>query len=135
MGVILTGCVNIYNSPQESKSTPKTHGLFESPDQPLSEKCTLPAGVACLDFRYTGTAVEIFIQNGAGFNMSNIIVSVEDCTETDSIFKLINGQTNTFTIKCPLPSGIITRYIYFNYTNQQTGIQYEKQGEITLKIP
>jgi len=131
MYVFLVGCVNIYNSPQEN--TPK-HRFFESPDMPNPEMCTLPAGIACMDFRYTRSAIELNIQNGAGFNMTDVVVGVEGCDKTDMISKLVNSQTNTFIIECPLPSSFVSRKVLFKYTNEVTGIEHIKEGEVKLKV-
>ncbi|MBW2992192.1 hypothetical protein KY345_03165 [Candidatus Woesearchaeota archaeon] len=110
-----------------------------SPDRFLPEKCTLPAGIACLDFRYTGTAVEMSIQNGAGFDMSGVSVTVNGtgCNAMDntSSATLTNGQTVTYSVTCSPSSGKFKGDVTFAYTNQQTGMAHSKMGEIIVKIP
>jgi len=110
-----------------------------SPDRFLPEKCTLPSGVACLDFRYSGTAVEMSIQNGAGFDMSGVSVTVNgtgcNAADTTSGPTLTNGQTVTYSITCAPSSGKFKGDVVFAYTNQQTGMSHSKQGEIIVKIP
>ena len=109
-----------------------------SPDRFLPEKCTLPSGIACLDFRYTGTAVEMSIQNGAGFDMSAVTVTVNgtgcNAVSTGSA-TMTNGQTVTYAATCSPASGKFKGDVNFVYTNQQTGMQHLKQGEIIVKIP
>ena len=109
-----------------------------SPDRFLPEKCTLPAGIACLDFRYTGTAIEMTVQNGAGYDMSGITVSVNgtgcDATGTGSA-TLSNGQTSTYSVTCSPSSGKFKGDVNFVYTNQQTGMEHLKIGEVIVKIP
>jgi hypothetical protein len=110
-----------------------------SPDRFLPEKCTLPAGIACLDFRYTGTAVEMAIQNGAGFDMTNISVTVDGtgCTGTDSTTAptLTNGQQATYSVTCSPDSGKFKGTVTFDYVNQETGMSHSKIGEVIVKIP
>ena len=110
-----------------------------SPDRFLPEKCTLPSGVACLDFRYSGTAIEMSIQNGAGFDMSNVSVTVNgtgcNAVNTNGSVTLTNGQTDTYRVTCTPSSGKFKGDVTFAYTNQQTGMIHSKQGEIIVKIP
>ena len=110
-----------------------------SPDRFLPEKCTLPAGIACLDFRYTGTAIEMAIQNGGGFDMTNVSVAVDGtgCTGTDSTTQttLTNGQQATYSIACTPSSGKFKGTVTISYVNQETSMAHDKVGEIILKIP
>ena len=110
-----------------------------SPDRFLPEKCTLPSGVACLDFRYTGTAIEMSIQNGAGFDMSGVGISVNgtgcNAADTTSPTTLTNGQTITYSVTCSPAKGKFKGDVFMTYTNQQTGMTHLKQGEVIVKIP
>jgi uncharacterized protein (UPF0333 family) len=109
-----------------------------SPDRFLPEKCTLPAGIACLDFRYSGTAIEMSIQNGAGFDMSGVSVTINgtNCNANNSAGSgtLTNGQKDTYVVTCTPDSGKFKGDVTFAYTNQQTAMAHEAQGEIILKI-
>ena len=51
-----------------------------SPDRFLPEKCTMPSGIACLDFTQSGDTVTLSVQNAAGFDMSGVVVNLEDDT-------------------------------------------------------
>ena len=110
-----------------------------SPDRFLPEKCTLPSGIACLDSRYTGTAIEMVVQNGQGFDMTNISVSIDGtgCAGTDSTSgpTLTNGQQATYSITCSPTSGKFKGTVTVDYTNQETGMEHSKVGEIIVKIP
>ncbi|MBW2965595.1 hypothetical protein KY342_00660 [Candidatus Woesearchaeota archaeon] len=110
-----------------------------SPDRFLPEKCTLPSGIACLDFRYSGTAVEMSIQNGAGFDMTGVSVTINGtgCAGTDAATQptLTNGQKATYVITCSPSSGKFKGDVTFDYTNQATGMAHSKLGEIILRIP
>jgi hypothetical protein len=110
-----------------------------SPDRFLPEKCTLPAGIACLDFRYTGTAIEMAIQNGAGFDMTGISVAVNgtgcDASDATTAPTLTNGQQATYSVTCSPSSGKFKGAVTFAYTNQETGMAHSKVGEVIVKIP
>ncbi len=109
-----------------------------SPDRFLPEKCTMPAGIACVDFRYSGTAIEMALQNGGGFDMTNVSVSVNgtSCTGTDSTTQptLSNGDQATYSVTCSPSAGKFKGDVTFSYINQQTGMAHDKVGEIILKI-
>lgn len=111
-----------------------------SPDRFLPEKCTLPSGVACLDFTYSGSAIVMSIQNGAGFDMTGVTVGVNGAgcanATTTGPTTLTNGQQGTFTtVACTPASGKFKGDVNLVYTNQQTGMSHTKQGEIIVKIP
>ena len=110
-----------------------------SPDRFLPEKCTLPSGIACLDFRYSGSAIQMSIQNGQGFDMTNVSVSINGtgCTGTDSTTAptLTNGQKATYSVSCTPSSGKFKGTVTMAYVNQETGMSHSKVGEIIIKIP
>jgi hypothetical protein len=104
----------------------------------IYEKCTLSAGITCLDFRYTGTTIEMTIQNAAGFDMSNIKIAVDGAgcnAAAAGSATLTNGQTETYSAECTPTSGEFNGNINLTFTNQQTDIENSKPGEITLNIP
>ncbi|MBN1543951.1 hypothetical protein JW898_00650 [Candidatus Woesearchaeota archaeon] len=114
-----------------------------SPDRFLPEKCTLPSGVACLDFTGTSTQVDLVIQNSAGFDMQNVNVYVNSTTTSFSCPVLAPGDT-TLTdgekdqYQCTgltLPSGKFKGTLSIDYLNAQTGMTHTKAGELILKIP
>ena len=113
-----------------------------SPDRFLPEKCTLPSGIACLDFTATSTEVVLVIQNSAGFDMTGVVVSVNSTTDNFVCTPagddtLTDGEKDIFT-GTPSPaltSGKFKGVINIAYTNSQTTLPHNKAGEIILKIP
>jgi len=109
-----------------------------SPDRFLPEKCTLPSGMACLDFRYTGTGFELVIQNSAGFDMSGITVGIDGAgcvaNASSGSTTLTNGQKDTYTVTCSPTAGKFKGDINVLYTNQQTGMVHTKTGELIAKV-
>jgi uncharacterized protein (UPF0333 family) len=113
-----------------------------SPDRFLPEKCTLPSGVACLDFTGISTAVTLVIQNSAGFDMQNVVVSINSTTSNAACTAavdttLTDGEKDTYTCTPSpvLPSGKFKGTLNINYLNAQTGMTHVKSGELILKIP
>jgi hypothetical protein len=109
-----------------------------SPDRFLPEKCTLPSGIACLDFNYDGTNINMRIQNSAGFDMSNIsvIINGTGCQNNDnSPATLTDGEQQTYSVNCTPTSGKFKGVLRVDYVNTQTTMTHTKLGEIILKIP
>ena len=113
-----------------------------SPDRFLPEKCTLPSGVACLDFTGTSTLVTLVIQNSAGFDMQTVAVTINSTTANfgctpanDNV--LTDGEKDTYTCtpSPALPSGKFKGTINIDYVNAQTTMPHTKSRELILKIP
>jgi len=114
-----------------------------SPDRFLPEKCTLPSGVACLDFTGASSQVELVIQNSAGFDMQNVSVYINStittgfpCTAAGDT-TLTDGEKDTYTCTPTpvLPAGKFKGTLNIDYVNAQTTMSHTKAGELILKIP
>ena len=111
-----------------------------SPDKFLPSKCTLPAGVACTDFKVTagltpttGTMI-IVLRNGMGFDATSVSVAATGCT-TNGDGTLTNGQQSSFSISgCTLTSGSkFSGDVNVTYTNADTNLVHKVQGSITAR--
>ncbi|MBI2135338.1 hypothetical protein HYU09_05075 [Candidatus Woesearchaeota archaeon] len=113
-----------------------------SPDKFLPSKCTLPAGIACTDFKVTTGAtlitgtVDIVLRNGMGFDATSVEVGVEGCTAKDNTPSTIaNGAQEQYTATgCTVTSG--SKYsgdINVTYQNADTGLTHNVQGSITAR--
>ena len=109
-----------------------------SPDKFLPSKCTLQAGMACLDHKASGAAntVDIVIQNSLGFDISAITVKVGDCGTDSTPATLANGDKGTYTITCsPVLSGSkFNKALNVSYTITDTGISHNNVGQLTTRI-
>ena len=110
-----------------------------SPDKFLPAKCTLPAGIACIDHKATATNVVVILQNGMGFDASGVTVKIGGTCSAiaaptgDNI--LNNGEKETYTAPCTLTSGSkLTASIGIDYTNADTGLVHVVNGTITTRI-
>jgi len=124
-----------------------------SPDRFLPEKCTLPSGVACLDFSATGASITLSIQNSGGFDMQNVVVNLTNgvnaipCTVVlPGTNTVPDGTKNSYTCLASaavpaftnpanqFPPGKFKATIGMYYKNAQTLMDHSKQGELIAKI-
>ena len=117
-----------------------------SPDKFLPAKCTLQAGIACLDHKVqaaptginAGGLVTVVVQNSMGFDFTGVVARAGDCGSSSST-TLANGEKKTFTIDC-LANSILagtTKYnkqINLTYTVSDTGISHTNQGQLTARV-
>lgn len=117
-----------------------------SPDKFLPNKCTLAAGIGCLDHKATPTQLQVIIQNSLGYDLSLVTIKAGGCGSSSS-FSLANGEKITSaqgTITCdsdPVTAGnqplIGSKYnaqLNVSYTITETGLTHNNQGQITTKI-
>ena len=115
-----------------------------NPDRYLPDRCTMPAGIACLDYTITGNTVKLTMQNAAGIDMTNPTINLTtdttnpECTTDNTTTHLANSQKATFNIQCtnlPLPGQKFKAKIIIIYTNTATNIPHEQNGELTIRMP
>ena len=72
-----------------------------SPDMFLPQKCILPSGIACLDYRVESSRVILVLQNALGESMTindiTILESNQKCSTTEQI-NIKNNEKAIFTI-------------------------------------
>lgn len=117
-----------------------------SPDKFLPAKCTLQAGIACLDYKATATTVQIVLQNSLGSDISSVVVKAGGCGQ-DSTTKptLSNGEKSpAYTITCdsdpitagnqPLTGSKYNAQLNVSYTLTDSGLSHTNVGQITTRI-
>ena len=114
-----------------------------SPDKFFPNKCTLPSGIACVDFeaRDAGggaTALDISLRDSLGYDLSGVTVRASGCT-TPTTYPLIkNGEKDprTLTVQdCAF--SIRQKYkgqVNVSFTNADTGVSHTFQGVIITKV-
>ncbi len=112
-----------------------------NPDRFLPSRCTLPAGISCLDHeaRYAGPGaaeIDFTLKNNLGYDLASVSVTASGCTSaaTQPTFK--NDEQRTFT-----PSGCLftigqkySGQLNVTYTNTNTGISHAAQGTIITNV-
>lgn len=122
-----------------------------SPDQFLPAKCTLPAGIACTDFKVAVGAtasegtVDVVLRNAMGYGIGSksstagetFRVEVGGCTgafednSADTVV-LANGQQSTFRVTgCSISAGKFSGVLNVSYQNADTKLMHKAQGSIT----
>ena len=124
-----------------------------SPDKFLPNRCTLPAGIACIDHRALGgvagaATIEVVLRNSLGYDLTGVAVSIGDCGSAAAIATtggdciddqttLKNGGRCTYKATCvgALTSGSkLNQGFGIKYTITETGLEHVSNGTITTRI-
>ena len=118
-----------------------------SPDRFLPAKCTLQAGIACLDFRVQADSaatpngkVTVVLQNSLGFDLSSVVAKAGDCGNSGAGIAMENGEQHKFEIACVASSIITSGTLKYNkqlnvsYVVTQTTIDHTNLGQITSRV-
>ncbi len=106
-----------------------------SPDRFLPSKCTLPAGIACTDFRIDApSTINVVLRNGMGFDATSVSVTASGCTTADATPATIaNGDLGSYAVTgCTLTAG--SKYsgdVNVTYTNADSSLVHVVQGSMT----
>ncbi|MBI2653435.1 hypothetical protein HYX02_01355 [Candidatus Woesearchaeota archaeon] len=120
-----------------------------SPDKFLPAKCTLQAGIACLDHKATNSGavathgVTVRLQNSLGFDLSSVSVRAGDCGDYPNTpsstgkATLANGEAYTYFIPCSVALQGLTKYnkqLNVSYIVTETTISHNNVGQITTRV-
>ncbi len=105
----------------------------------LPEMCSLPVGLACLDFMGKSNEIQVLIQNAKGFDMEDVEVSLDGAGVNSLVCSgkstLYNGEKETFTCNAYFPEGKLDFDIHFSYKNAQTGLKHYSIGQLRVVMP
>jgi hypothetical protein len=107
-----------------------------NPGKYLPSSCTLPQGLACVEFKVDGTAnsVILIIRNGKGEDLNTM--SIETCGATLEDQSLADGKEKLFEIgPCspPLTGSNFKDEIIITYESED-GFEHTIRGSISTKI-
>ena len=109
-----------------------------SPDKFLPSRCTLPAGIGCIDYLASGAdgSILVTLQNSLGIDITSVTVRISGCTISDTKTRLNNGAKIEFTPSgCSITSGQkYSGQVNVTYTNFDTGIIHTLQGALITKV-
>ena len=131
-----------------------------NPDRFLPSKCTMQAGLACLDHRIGNTAaggtgrIILRFTNSLGYDIDKLNVAVGECGDTiktnaiggvNDLTTFPNGASRTFTIDCDndgaganplvqLSGSKFNEQLNISYLTIETGIRHNNVGQITAKV-
>lgn len=123
-----------------------------SPDKFLPAKCTLSAGIGCIDHRVQGTAgpagvglITVSLINSLGYDINTIQVGAGGCGNSVANCDggagncptiLANGAQQTYKIDCSaaLTGSKYNAQLNVSYVNTNTNIAHNNQGQITTRI-
>ena len=106
-----------------------------SPDKFLPAKCTLQAGIGCIDHKATATALNVVMRNSLGYDLTITDLKAAQCTaQTGLSVSFPNGQPYTANMVCVNPTSKYNGQFNVTYSNPTTGITHTNQGQITTRI-
>ena len=106
-----------------------------SPDKFLPARCTLQAGIACLDHKATATGLTVVLQNSIGFDVTVDNIKATACNATGSQGIMTNGaKLGPLTLVCVNPGSKYSGQLNITYTITDTQIQHNNVGDITTRI-
>jgi len=116
-----------------------------SPDKFLPNKCTLQAGIACLDQRATGGGgatggVQVVVQNSMGHDIDTVSVKAGGCGNypgtplSTGSATLANSEQQTYFIPCILSGSKYNAQLNVSYIITSTGLSHTNTGQITTQI-
>ena len=120
-----------------------------NPDRFLPAKCTLPAGLACLDHKATATTLVLRVQNSLGYDINIDTAKALQCTcqsnpvaggcdPLSSVVNLANGQATTFNFVCVNSGSKYNGQANITYTvanpDGTAGIQHNSVGQVTTRV-
>ena len=106
-----------------------------SPDRFLPAKCNLQAGIACIDHKATAAALNVYMQNSLGYDVTITDLKANGCTaQTGQSISFPNGQSYTANMVCVNAGTKYNGQFNVTFTNPTTGLAHTNQGQITTRI-
>lgn len=109
-----------------------------SPDRFLPNKCTLPSGMACLDFTVVeGGTVQVAMQNSLGFEMRGVQASLVTGNCSSQTVNLTNGDKVTFAFSgCTVgqEGSKLNDELQIAYTNADSGLSHIASGSLISTV-
>ena len=110
-----------------------------NPGNFLPEKCALPSGMACIDFRQdSNDTIQVIIQNSMGYDISQMNASIVndgvECISTQA--DLEDGDKTLFEMTCgtELTKGKFSSPLTVRYYIQASDMYHIKTGQLILKV-
>ena len=108
-----------------------------SPDKFLPSKCTLSAGLACIDHKATANDLRIIAKNSLGYDITVTRVTAQQCTENTVSASVANGGNLDRTLTCTNSGS--SKYngqvnITFTTPSDYGSLSHTNQGQVTTKI-
>lgn len=100
-----------------------------------ANKCTLPAGIACTDFKIESDKVTVALRNGMGYDTTNLVVEVEGCGKSGEV-TLNNGEQQSINIDCTklLSESSFSGKLSVWYTNLDSGLGHVAKGSLSGEV-
>ena len=108
-----------------------------SPDKFLPAKCTLQAGLACIDHKATATSLRIIFKNSLGYDVTVTDIKAQQCTaQTGLSSSVSNGNNGDFTFVCVNAGSKYNGQINVTYTTPSDygALSHTNAGQVTTRV-
>lgn len=109
-----------------------------SPDKFLPSKCTLSAGLACIDHKATANSLKIIVKNSLGYDITVTDIKAQGCTaQTGLSISVTNGgNLDTTALTCVNSGSKYNGNVNVTYTTPSDygGLAHTNQGQVTTRI-
>ena len=116
-------------------------GCTMSPNELMPERCTLPSGIACLDFTADSNQLQLRIQNSLGYSISidsmKLIADNNEyvcVSEGSQEWEIANGQASDIQCMGSFKKGALDGQLDIRYTNLISQHSHQGQGVVYVKI-
>jgi len=101
----------------------------------LPKKCTLPAGIACIDQKATPNNVSLVLLNGMGYDIYVMDLNLTKCNLSNPHLLEAN-KMSLYQLECVnLNEGRYKTLIYFTFRRKDTNLTQTWIGELITRIP
>jgi hypothetical protein len=111
-----------------------------NPGRFLPESCTIGPGLACSDFKVSGTTATIIVKNGMGSGLTGVSLNLTDTATytcaAGSATTIADGAELTYTCTLGAPVAPAAKYkgtLTLGYMQEGSTLTHTKVGSITVK--
>ena len=108
-----------------------------SPDKFLPAKCTMQAGIACIDHKATSTSLDIVFRNSLGYDITVTDVKAQQCTaQTGLTDSVSNGDRKQYPLTCVNSGSKYNGQVNITYKTPSDygGLAHTNIGQVTTRI-
>lgn len=110
-----------------------------NPDRFLPSKCTLQAGIACIDHKATSDSLEVIAQNSLGFDITVTNIKANSCTTVTQPTlpaTVPNGGQISAALTCTIPGTKYNGQFNITYTTPSDagGLTHTNAGQVTTRV-
>ncbi len=107
---------------------------INSTEKVLPRRCVISPGLICIDFKASAGGIQVLLQNGLGYQLENLSVSVTECGTASGPATLSNGDRAVYSAECSLTGTKYNGYIRIDYASSETGVPHTAMGSLITYV-